>query len=134
MSQADESEHKGARARLTATCCGVRTADPRSEDAGEPVSGVDHGPQRCGHLDGATVGLWARPQGPAQALLPQIVQRIGDGGHGARELEAIFCAPQQVDLSIINGRIVVEDGELRTMELGPLIERHNQISTRMING
>ena len=40
----------------------------------------------------------------------------------------VFCAPQQVDLSVINGRIVVEDGELRTLDLRPHIERHNQIS------
>ncbi|MCO5190809.1 MAG: 8-oxoguanine deaminase [Anaerolineae bacterium] len=46
----------------------------------------------------------------------------------------IFCAPQQVDLSVINGRIVVEDGELRTLDLRPHIERHNQISQKLING
>ncbi len=44
----------------------------------------------------------------------------------------LFCAPQPVDLSVINGRIVVEDGELRTAELRPIIERHNRISRRMI--
>ncbi|MCA9987811.1 MAG: 8-oxoguanine deaminase [Anaerolineales bacterium] len=46
----------------------------------------------------------------------------------------LFCAPQQVDFSIINGRVVVEDGELRTMALGPLIEKHNAISHKLING
>ena len=45
----------------------------------------------------------------------------------------IFCAPQQVDLSVINGKIVVEDGELRTIDLPPIIERHNQISNQLIN-
>jgi cytosine/adenosine deaminase-related metal-dependent hydrolase len=45
----------------------------------------------------------------------------------------IFCAPQPVDLSVINGRIIVEDGELRTVELGPVIERHNRISQHLIN-
>ena len=46
----------------------------------------------------------------------------------------IFCAPQPVDLSIINGRIIVEDGELRPMDLRPIITRHNQISRKLING
>jgi cytosine/adenosine deaminase-related metal-dependent hydrolase len=46
----------------------------------------------------------------------------------------IFCAPQQVDLSVINGRIIVEDGELCTVDLQPVIERHNRISQRLING
>ncbi|MCA9937679.1 MAG: 8-oxoguanine deaminase [Anaerolineales bacterium] len=46
----------------------------------------------------------------------------------------VFCAPQQVDLSVINGRIIVEDGELRTLDLIPVIRRHNAISQRLING
>lgn len=46
----------------------------------------------------------------------------------------IFCAPQQVDLSVINGRVIVEDGYLQTADLGPLIERHNKISRSLING
>jgi cytosine/adenosine deaminase-related metal-dependent hydrolase len=46
----------------------------------------------------------------------------------------VFCAPQQVDLSVINGRIIVEDGELKTLDLVPHIERHNQISKQLING
>ena len=46
----------------------------------------------------------------------------------------LFCAPQPVDLSIINGRIVVEDGELRTLALPLLVQRHNQISRRLLRG
>ena len=46
----------------------------------------------------------------------------------------IFCAPQPVDLSVINGRIIVEDGELRPLDLAPIITRHNQISRKLING
>lgn len=44
----------------------------------------------------------------------------------------VFCAPQKVDLSVINGRIVVQDGRLTTLDLGPIIERHNKISRRML--
>jgi cytosine/adenosine deaminase-related metal-dependent hydrolase len=46
----------------------------------------------------------------------------------------VFCAPQRVDLSVINGKIVVEDGELRTLDVGRVIERHNAISKKLING
>ncbi|HSM55526.1 MAG TPA: 8-oxoguanine deaminase [Candidatus Sulfomarinibacteraceae bacterium] len=46
----------------------------------------------------------------------------------------VFCQPQAVDLSIINGRIIVEDGELRTVELGSLVERHDKISRALIAG
>jgi len=44
----------------------------------------------------------------------------------------VFCAPQKVDLSVINGKVVVEDGRLTTLDLGPVIERHNKISRRML--
>jgi cytosine/adenosine deaminase-related metal-dependent hydrolase len=45
----------------------------------------------------------------------------------------LLCAPHNVDLSVINGRIVVEDGELQTVDLVRVIERHNQISAAMIS-
>jgi len=44
----------------------------------------------------------------------------------------VFCAPQKVDLSVINGRVVVEGGHLTTLALGPVVERHNQISRKML--
>jgi cytosine/adenosine deaminase-related metal-dependent hydrolase len=46
----------------------------------------------------------------------------------------IFCHPQRVDLSVINGKVVVEDGELLTLELGPLVERHNRLSRMLVRG
>ena len=46
----------------------------------------------------------------------------------------VFCGPIQVDLSIINGKIVVEDGELRTADLPLVIEQHNRLSRQLING
>ncbi|RLC83673.1 MAG: 8-oxoguanine deaminase [Chloroflexi bacterium] len=44
----------------------------------------------------------------------------------------VFCHPQRVDLSVINGRVVVEDGQLLTVDLGPVIERHNRIARELI--
>jgi cytosine/adenosine deaminase-related metal-dependent hydrolase len=46
----------------------------------------------------------------------------------------VFCSPQQVDLSVVNGRTVVEDGQLLTVDLGPIVERHNRISLDLVNG
>jgi 8-oxoguanine deaminase len=46
----------------------------------------------------------------------------------------VFCHPQRIDLSIINGEVVVKDGELLTLELEPLIERHNRISRKLVRG
>lgn len=47
---------------------------------------------------------------------------------------AVFCAPQGVDYSVINGRVIVDQGHLTTIDLGPVVERHNRISLEMIQG
>jgi len=44
----------------------------------------------------------------------------------------VTCTPSRVWLSVINGRVIVEDGELRTLDLGSLVERHNKISREML--
>ncbi len=46
----------------------------------------------------------------------------------------LFCAPQRVDLSVINGHVVVEEGELQTVDWRLVIEKHNRISARIIRG
>lgn len=46
----------------------------------------------------------------------------------------VLCQPAAVDLSIINGAIVVEDGSLLTADLPVLIEKHNQLSAALIRG
>ncbi|HLF27480.1 MAG TPA: 8-oxoguanine deaminase [Anaerolineae bacterium] len=46
----------------------------------------------------------------------------------------LFCAPQRVDLSVINGQVIVEDGELQTVNLRSVIEKHNRISAKLIRG
>jgi 8-oxoguanine deaminase len=43
----------------------------------------------------------------------------------------VFCAPSQVAHSVINGRRVVKDGVLATVELGPVIERHNRLAQQL---
>ena len=44
----------------------------------------------------------------------------------------LFCAPRGVDLSMINGRVVVDDGMLATLELPRVIARHNAISRKLV--
>ena len=41
---------------------------------------------------------------------------------------------QNVDLSVINGRVVIKDGALQTVDLPVLIEKHNAISFRLLRG
>jgi cytosine/adenosine deaminase-related metal-dependent hydrolase len=46
----------------------------------------------------------------------------------------IFCHPGSVDYSIINGRVIVRDGALQTVELPRLVEAHNAAARRLMRG
>ena len=60
---------------------------------------------------------------------------IGMAGALSDPLAAlVFCQPAAVDLSIINGDIVVEDGQLLTADVRVLIEKHNQSAAELIRG
>jgi cytosine/adenosine deaminase-related metal-dependent hydrolase len=45
----------------------------------------------------------------------------------------LFCAPQKADYVMVNGKWVVKDGQLTTVDLGPVVERHNGIAKGLIN-
>ncbi len=63
------------------------------------------------------------------------LDRLAFAGARSDPLAALlFCAPQQPDVVVVNGRVLVQDGQLATVDLPPLIERHNRISREMING
>ncbi len=46
----------------------------------------------------------------------------------------VFAAPQSVRHSIVNGRIVVRDGDLQTLDVRQLITRHNRLAHTLVNG
>jgi 8-oxoguanine deaminase len=46
----------------------------------------------------------------------------------------VFCAPVNVAYSVINGRMVVREGQLTTVDLGPLLEQHNRLARALVNG
>jgi cytosine/adenosine deaminase-related metal-dependent hydrolase len=46
----------------------------------------------------------------------------------------LLCASQNADYTIVNGRVVVREGQLTTVDLGPLIERHNQLAMQLALG
>jgi len=45
----------------------------------------------------------------------------------------IFCAPTHATFSMINGRVVIRDGTLTTIELPALVERHNRLAATLID-
>ncbi len=63
--------------------------------------------------------------------------RIDDLAHAGGQLDLLAslltCAPQQVHHSVINGKVVVENGALLSTNLASLTEKHNAVSYRMLN-
>jgi cytosine/adenosine deaminase-related metal-dependent hydrolase len=43
----------------------------------------------------------------------------------------LLCASDNADYTIVNGRVVVRQGEIATVDMGPLIERHNQLALQL---
>lgn len=44
----------------------------------------------------------------------------------------VLCASVPVDYTVVGGRVVVEKGRLRTLDLPLLVERHNRAAARLI--
>jgi len=71
--------------------------------------------------------------GKAADVVAFRVDDLGHAGGRSDPLAALVtCAPARAWLSMINGRVVVEDGELRTVDLPPLVEQHNRVSARIL--
>jgi len=43
-----------------------------------------------------------------------------------------FCAPQRVDVSVVGGKVIVQDGHLLTLDVPRHIEKHNQAAKRLV--
>ena len=43
----------------------------------------------------------------------------------------LLCASPQAAYTIVNGRVVVREGQLATVDLGPLLERHNALAVKL---
>ena len=43
----------------------------------------------------------------------------------------LLCASPQAAWTVVNGRVVVREGQLATLDLGPLLERHNQLARQL---
>jgi 8-oxoguanine deaminase len=43
----------------------------------------------------------------------------------------LLCSSDNADYTIVNGRVVVRKGAIATIDMGPLIERHNQLAIQL---
>lgn len=45
----------------------------------------------------------------------------------------LLCASPPTRHTVVNGRVVVRDGQLTTVDLGPLVERHNRLARALVS-
>jgi 8-oxoguanine deaminase len=45
----------------------------------------------------------------------------------------LLCAPAQAAFTVVNGKVVVREGRLATVELEPLVERHDALAMQLAN-
>lgn len=62
------------------------------------------------------------------------LNRLNYAGSHDPVAAVVFCEAPRVDISVINGRMVVQDGYLLTLDVPPTVERHNKIAREMVNG
>jgi cytosine/adenosine deaminase-related metal-dependent hydrolase len=43
-----------------------------------------------------------------------------------------LCTPQHVDVSVVGGKVIVQDGHLLTLDVRQHIEKHNQAAKRLV--
>ena len=76
--------------------------------------------------------IGALAPGMAADIVTVPLNEIGMTGAQHDPLAALlFCQVPRVQHSIVNGRVVVRDGQLTTLELPVLIERHNALAAQL---
>ncbi len=61
------------------------------------------------------------------------LDQLGFGGGAVHDPVGalLLCASPQADYTVVNGKVVVRQGQLTTVDLGPLLERHNQLALQL---
>jgi cytosine/adenosine deaminase-related metal-dependent hydrolase len=61
------------------------------------------------------------------------LDRIGyAGGMHDPVASIVFCAPRDVDLTVVAGKVIVRDGRLVNFDEHQLVDRHNRAAKRLM--
>jgi cytosine/adenosine deaminase-related metal-dependent hydrolase len=103
---------------------------------GNPTALTAREALELGTLGGARVlgrdDIGSLEPGKAADFIGINLNRLNYAGTHDPVAAVLFCDTPRVDLSVINGRVVVEDGNLLTVDLPPVVERHNRIAREMV--
>jgi 8-oxoguanine deaminase len=130
-SASNDSSHLLNEARLAMLMQRVGTLDPGALTARQALE--------IGTLGGARVlgrdDIGALKPGMAADFIAFDMNQLPYAGALHDPVAALLlCTSVNVNTSVINGRVVVRDGKLTTLEIEPLIERHNTIARALANG
>lgn len=53
------------------------------------------------------------------------------GGLADPVAAAVFCAPQRANWTVVDGRVLVQDGQVATVDMEPVVAEHNRHAARM---
>ena len=134
-----------ARQALLLARVGRAMQPPGTDASGRTFFGCDLGPAEMTARDALTVAI----RGGAQMLGRQDIGHLAPGMCADLALfdlrtlgmaggavhdpvgALLLCASPQAAYTVVNGKVVVREGRLTTVELEPLVEKHNQLALEL---
>ncbi|MCP5281084.1 MAG: 8-oxoguanine deaminase [Rhodoferax sp.] len=131
-----------ARQAMLLARVGRALAPPGRDAQGRPVYGCDHGPAEMTARDVLALATRGGAQvlgrkdighlavGMCADLALFDLNTIGFAGGAVHDPVGALalCASPQAAYTVVNGRVVVHQGRLQTVELAPLVTRHNTLA------
>jgi len=123
-----------------------RAMQPPEQRDGKTVYGCDLGPGEMTARDALSVATRGGAQvlgrtdighlaaGMCADLALFNLDTLGFAGGAVHDPvgSLLLCASPMTDYTVVNGKIVVRKGQLATLDLGPMLERHNNLAIQLV--
>jgi 8-oxoguanine deaminase len=114
-----------------------RAMQPPEERDGRRFFGCDLGPAEMTARDALQLASAGGAQVLGRSMCADLalfdLRTLGFAGAAVHDPVGalLLCASPQAAYTLVNGRVVVREGQLTTVELGPLVERHNALALQL---
>ncbi len=119
---------------------------PHTDAQGRTVFGCDTAPMEMTARDALRVATRGGAQVLGRSDIGQLAPgmcadlalfdlgTLGQAGGAVHDPVAslLLCASAQAAYTVVNGKIVVRQGQLATLDAGPLVERHNRLARELV--